>query len=201
MYIHGNYRGEKFDRNNDNFLDNPLTNQVNVMSRWQYLDAEKGWVSFINVRYMDDAKQTGEINFNPSEDKGGSNVWGGEIDTKRFDSSVKLGYVFPELPFQSFGFQFAYSNHEQDSYFGLKTYDIKHESIYSNLLFNSIIGDTRSKFTTGINFTYDTYDEFVNSINFSRNENSFGGFFEFAYDNLDNFSFTTGLRVDTHNLL
>ena len=201
LYIHGNYRGEKFDRNKDNFLDNPLTNQVNVMSRWQYLDTEKGWVSFINVRYMNDAKQTGEINFNPSLDKGGSDIWGGEIDTKRFDSSVKLGYVFPELPFQSFGFQFAYSNHEQDSYFGLKTYDIKHESIYSNLLFNSIIGDTRSKFTTGINFTYDTYDEFVNSINFSRNENSFGGFFEYAYDNLDNFSFTTGLRVDTHNLL
>ena len=201
LYIHGNYRGEKFDRNKDNFLDNPLTNQVNVMSRWQYLDAEKGWVSFINVRYMNDAKQTGEINFNPSLDKGGSDIWGGEIDTKRFDSSLKLGYVFPELPFQSFGFQFAYSNHEQDSYFGLKTYDIKHESIYSNLLFNSIIGDTRSKFTTGINFTYDTYDEFVNSINFSRNENSFGGFFEYAYDNLDNFSFTTGLRVDTHNLL
>ena len=201
LYIHGNYRGEKFDRNKDNFLDNPLTNQVNVMSRWQYLDAEKGWVSFINVRYMNDAKQTGEINFNPSLDKGGSDIWGGEIDTKRFDSSLKLGYVFPELPFQSFGFQFAYSNHEQDSYFGLKTYDIKHESIYSNLLFNSIIGDTRSKFTTGINFTYDIYDEFVNSINFSRNENSFGGFFEYAYDNLDNFSFTTGLRVDTHNLL
>jgi outer membrane receptor for ferrienterochelin and colicins len=201
LYIHGNYRGEKFDRNKDNFLDNPLTNQVNVMSRWQYLDTEKGWVSFINVRYMNDAKQTGEINFNPSLDKGGSDIWGGEIDTKRFDSSLKLGYVFPELPFQSFGFQFAYSNHEQDSYFGLKTYDIKHESIYSNLLFNSIIGDTRSKFTTGINFTYDIYDEFVNSINFSRNENSFGGFFEYAYDNLDNFSFTTGLRVDTHNLL
>ena len=201
LYIHGNYRGEKFDRNKDNFLDNPLTNQVNVMSRWQYLDAEKGWVSFINVRFMDDSKQTGEINFNPSIDRGRSDIWGGEIDTKRFDSSVKLGYVFPELPFQSFGFQFAYSNHEQDSYFGLKTYDILHESIYSNLLFNSIIGDTRSKFTTGVNFTYDTYNEFVNSNNFSRNENSFGGFFEYAFDNLDNFSFTTGLRVDTHNLL
>jgi len=201
LYIHGNYRGEKFDRNKDNFLDNPLTNQVNVMSRWQYLDAEKGWVSFINVRFMDDSKQTGEINFNPSLNRGGSDTWGGEIDTKRFDSSVKLGYVFPELPFQSFGFQFAYSNHEQDSYFGLKTYDILHESIYSNLLFNSIIGDTRSKFTTGVNFTYDIYNEFVNSNNFSRNENSFGGFFEYAFDNLDNFSFTTGLRVDTHNLL
>ena len=201
IYIHGNYRNTKFDRNKDGFLDNPLISQVNVMNRWQYLDAEKGWVSFINVRFMDDSKQTGQNNFDPLKDKGRSEVWGGEIDTKRFDSSLKLGYVFPQLPFQSFGFQFSYSNHDQDSYFGLKTYDINHQSVYSNLLFNSIIGDTRSKFTTGLNFTYDIYDEFVNSINFSRKEKSFGGFFEYAYDNLDNFSFTSGVRIDTHNLL
>ena len=201
IYIHGNYRNKKFDRNKDGFLDNPLISQVNVMNRWQYLDAEKGWVSFINVRFMDDSKQTGQNNFDPLIDKGSSEIWGGEIDTKRFDSSLKLGYVFPQLPFQSFGFQFSYSNHDQDSYFGLKTYDINHQSVYSNLLFNSIIGDTRSKFTTGLNFTYDIYDEFVNSINFSRKENSFGGFFEYAYDNSDNFSFTSGVRVDTHNLL
>jgi len=201
IYIHGNYRNKKFDRNKDGFLDNPLISQVNVMNRWQYLDAEKGWVSFINVRFMDDSKQTGQNNFDPLIDKGRSEVWGGEIDTKRFDSSLKLGYVFPQLPFQSFGFQFSYSNHDQDSYFGLKTYDINHQSVYSNLLFNSIIGDTRSKFTTGLNFTYDIYDEFVNSINFYRKEKSFGGFFEYAYDNLDNFSFTSGVRIDTHNLL
>jgi outer membrane receptor for ferrienterochelin and colicins len=201
IYIHGNYRNKKFDRNKDGFLDNPLISQVNVMNRWQYLDAEKGWVSFINVRFMDDSKQTGQNNFDPLVDKGRSEVWGGEIDTKRFDSSLKLGYVFPQLPFQSFGFQFSYSNHDQDSYFGLKTYDINHQSVYSNLLFNSIIGDTRSKFTTGLNFTYDIYDEFVNSINFSRKEKSFGGFFEYAYDNSDNFSFTSGVRIDTHNLL
>ena len=201
IYIHGNYRNTKFDRNKDGFLDNPLISQVNVMNRWQYLDAEKGWVSFINVRFMDDSKQTGQNNFDPLIDKGSSEIWGGEIDTKRFDSSLKLGYVFPQLPFQSFGFQFSYSNHDQDSYFGLKTYDINHQSVYSNLLFNSIIGDTRSKFTTGLNFTYDIYDEFVNSINFSRKEKSFGGFFEYAYDNSDNFSFTSGVRIDTHNLL
>ena len=201
IYIHGNYRNKKFDRNKDGFLDNPLISQVNVMNRWQYLDAEKGWVSFINVRFMDDSKQTGQNNFDPLVDKGRPEVWGGEIDTKRFDSSLKLGYVFPQLPFQSFGFQFSYSNHDQDSYFGLKTYDINHQSVYSNLLFNSIIGDTRSKFTTGLNFTYDIYDEFVNSINFSRKEKSFGGFFEYAYDNSDNFSFTSGVRIDTHNLL
>ena len=201
LYVHGNYRGEKFDRNKDNFLDNPLAEQINVMSRWQYTDAQKGWVSFINFRYLNDEKQTGEIDFNPDTDKGTTNAWGSEINTKRFETSAKVGYVFPELPFQSFGFQIAYSNHKQDSYFGLNIYDIKQQSVYSNLLFNSIIGDTRNKFKTGISFTYDKYDELVNTTNYDRKENSFGAFFEYAYDNLDDFSFTAGLRVDNHNLL
>ncbi len=201
LYIHGNYRGERFDRNNDNFLDNPLANQINVMNRWQYTDMEKGWVSFLNVRFLNDEKQTGQVTFNPATDRGTTNAWGSEIDTRRFDASAKVGYVFPELPFQSFGFQFAYSNHQQDSYFGLNAYDIQHESLYSTLLFNSIIGDTRNKFKTGVSFTHDNYEELVNTTIFSRNETSFGGFFEYAYDNLDNFSLTAGLRLDTHNLL
>ncbi|QMU66780.1 MAG: TonB-dependent receptor plug domain-containing protein [Flavobacteriaceae bacterium] len=201
FYIHGNYRGEKFDRNNDGFLDNPLMEQINIMNRWQYTDAEKGWVSFVNFRYMDDEKQTGETDFNPDVDRGTTTNWGSEINTKRFDFSSKLGYVFPELLFQSFGFQFAYSNHKQDSYFGLNSYNISHQSIYSNLLFNSIIEDTKNKFTTGISFIYDSYDELVNNSPYNRNENSVGAFFEYAYDNLDDFSFTAGLRIDTHNLL
>jgi outer membrane receptor for ferrienterochelin and colicins len=201
VYIHGNYRGEKFDKNNDNFLDMPLSNQINVMNRWQFTDAEKGWVSFINVRFLKDEKQTGEINFNPTLDKGTTNAWGSEIDTKRFETSAKLGYVFPELPFQSVGFQLAYSNHQQDSYFGLNVYDIGHESVYSNIIFNSIIGDTRNKFKTGISFTYDQFDELVNTTDFSRIENDFGAFFEYAFDNLDDFSLTAGLRIDSHNLL
>ena len=201
LYIHGNYRGERFDKNNDNFLDAPLANQINVMNRWQYTDAQNGWVSFLNVRFLNDEKQTGEINFNPETDKGTTNAWGSEIDTKRFETSAKIGYVFPELPYQSFGLQLAYSNHQQDSYFGLNVYDIKHESLYSNLLFNSIIGDTRNKFKTGINFTYDKFDELVNTTNYNRKENSIGAFFEYAFDNLEDFSLTAGIRVDTHNLL
>ena len=208
LYIHGNYRGEKFDNNNDNFLDAPLASQINVMSRWQYTDAQNGWVSFITARFLNDEKQTGALNFNPETDRISPNstiksneVWGSEIDTKRFETSLKLGYVFPELPFQSFGLQIAYSNHQQDSYFGINVYDIIHESLYSNLLFNSIIGDTRSKFKTGINFTHDSYNELINTSNYNRKENAIGAFFEYAFDNLEDFSLTAGIRIDRHNLL
>tara|TARA_R110000765_G_scaffold140030_1_gene240406 strand:- start:934 stop:3174 length:2241 start_codon:yes stop_codon:yes gene_type:complete len=201
LYIHGNMRAQKEDNNKDGFLDAPLGNQINVMKRWQYQDAEKGWVSFLNVRFLNDEKQVGQIDFNPNTDRFTTNAWGSEINTRRFDTSLKLGYVFPELPFQSFGFQTAYSLHKQDSYFGFRTYDINHESIFTSLLFNSIIGDTRNKFKTGISFAYDGYDEVVTATDYSREDSSVGAFIEYSYENLEKVSLTAGLRVDNHNRL
>lgn len=201
LYVHGNYRGEKFDKNKDSFLDAPLAKQINVMNRWQYVNNETGWVSFLTFRYMNDEKQTGQINFNPALDKGTMNAWGSEINTERVDVATKLGYVFPELPFQSMGLQLAYSKHDQASYFGLRNYNIAHESVYSNFIFSSIIGDTRHKFKAGASFTYDAYKELVAITKYNRDENTVGTFFEYAYDDNENFSLTAGLRLDHHNLI
>ncbi|MEP2278119.1 TonB-dependent receptor [Maribacter sp.] len=201
LYIHGNKRTQIEDDNEDGFLDAPLGEQLNVMNRWQYQDAEKGFVSFFNVRFLNDEKQVGQVDFDPDTDKFTTNAWGSEINTRRFDTSLKLGYVFPELPFQSLGFQTSYSYHKQDSYFGFRTYDINHESLYSNLIFNSIIGDTRNKFKTGITFAYDGYDEMVTATDYSRVDNSVGAFFEYSYENLEKVSLTAGIRVDNHNRL
>jgi outer membrane receptor for ferrienterochelin and colicins len=201
LFVHGNTRVSKNDMNDDGFLDNPLAKQINVLNRWQYTNAEKGWVSFINFRYMNDRKQTGELDFDPDRDKGTTNNWGSEINTERFDVSTKIGYVFPEMPYQSIGFQNALNSHDQDSYFGLNQYNIKQKSYYSNLIFNSIIDNTMHKFATGLNFTYDQYDEFFNANDYSRIDNSAGAFFEYTYDNADNFSLVLGGRVDNHNRL
>lgn len=201
LFVHGNTRVSKNDMNNDGFLDNPLAKQINVLNRWQYTDAQKGWVSFINFRYMNDKKQTGELNFEPNRDKLTTNYWGSEINTERFDISTKIGYVFPDMPFQSIGFQNAFNSHNQESYFGLNQYNIKQKSYYSNLIFNSIIDNTMHKFATGLNFTYDNYDEFVNVVDYSRTDNSVGAFFEYTYDNSNNFSVVLGGRIDNHNRL
>lgn len=201
IYIHGNIRDMKIDENEDNFLDAPLTNQINIMNRWQYTNTEKGWISFINVRYLTDNKQSGELDFNPNLHKKTTDFWGSEIKTDRFETSAKLGYVFPDLPYKTFGLQLAYSNHKQTSYFGLKDYNIKQRSMYANLLYNTIISDTRNKIVTGLNTTYDDVDELVLNNIYLRNEKSVGTFFEYNYDNLQNLNLSAGIRVDFHNLL
>ncbi len=205
LFVHGNSRLSKNDMNDDGFLDNPLATQINVLNRWQYTNAEKGWVSFINARFMNDEKQAGQVDFSPRVDKGGNRYWGSEINTRRLDLSAKLGYVFPDMPYQSIGFQNAFNTHDQNSYFGLNQYDIRQTSYYSNLIFNSIISNTMNKFAAGLNFTYDDYNEFVGVTNIERNfdriDNSVGAFFEYTYDNSDNLSFIAGARVDNHNRL
>ncbi|MCK8142024.1 TonB-dependent receptor [Flavobacterium sp. I-SCBP12n] len=201
LFLHGNARVSKMDKNKDGFLDNPLAKQINVLNRYQYYDEEKGLVSFINFRYMNDKKQTGQLDFNTNKDKGTTNFWGSEINTERLDISTKIGYVFKDMPYQSIGFQNAFNIHDQNSYFGLNQYNIKQSSYYSNLIFNSIISNTMNKFATGLNFTYDKYQEFVNINDYSRADTSIGAFFEYTYDNADNFSLILGGRIDNHNRL
>lgn len=201
LYLHGSTQNKKHDVNGDNFMDMPMYDQINIMNRWQYTNPEKGVVSFINLKYLNDGKQTGEVNFNPDTDKGTTNAWGSEIDTERFEVSAKLGYVNPEVPYKSIGVQTAFSRHDQDSYFGLNIYDIVHNSLYANAIYNTLIGDSRHKVKTGISYTYDQYDELVNTDEYSRTESSVGAFFEYNYDNLDRLNLTAGVRVDQHNLL
>lgn len=200
-YVHLNQRTQKFDKNADQFLDVPISKQINILNRWQYTDASKGWVGFASLRFLDDSKQTGSTSFDPKAHKNTMSFWGSEIETQRLDASVKIGYVFPKTTYKSFGFQAAYSNHDQDSYFGLRSYEIEHKSFFTNLLFNSIISNTKNKFKTGINFSFDEYNEQVDFIDYQRRDEVVGAFFEYSYDSLDKLSLTAGIRIDSHNRL
>ena len=199
LFVHFNQVSEKIDKNKDGFLDLPLSEQVNILSRFQYFDTEKGWVSFFNIRFLQDDKIFGQVNFLPKLHKNRTSIWGSEIMTNRYESSLKIGYVFPDLPYQSFGMQLAYSDHTQESYFGLRTYNINHKSGFANLLFNSILGNTLHKFKAGIQFAYDAYDELIENQTSNRIDRSVGAFFEYSYDSLERLNMVLGFRFDHHN--
>ena len=56
-FIHYNDRKRANDKNGDKFLDKPIQDQLNLLSKWQYTDATNGIVSFLNIRYLDDNKK------------------------------------------------------------------------------------------------------------------------------------------------
>lgn len=200
VLLHGNTRNIKNDMNDDGFLDNPLGKQVNILNRWQYNNVEKGIVSFLNIKYFKDEKTGGTYN----QDMLSPLTWTSNVNTDKVELSHKIGYLFPDMPFQSIGFQQAFQYNKMNSQFGSNSHQINHKSYFSNLLFNSIINNTKHKFITGINFNYDSYQENL-LVNFSKNydriDTSIGSFFEYAFDNLNNFSFVLGARADNHNRL
>ncbi|HIP49684.1 MAG TPA: TonB-dependent receptor [Lutibacter sp.] len=199
IYAHVNMRKTKIDANEDGFLDSPLAQQINILNRWKYYDGKEGWHTSLILRYLNDEKQAGQTDFNPDLHKDGTTFWGSEIKTKRYESYFKLGKVNPDIPYQSFGYQAAYSYHNQDSYFGLNKYDITHSSFYTNALFQSILSNTYHQFKTGISYTYDNYQENLTNKTYSRTDQTIGGFFEYNFDNEDKLSINAGLRADYHN--
>jgi outer membrane receptor for ferrienterochelin and colicin len=208
LYVHGNQRQRSVDRNNDGFLDTPIAKQINILNRWQYTDTELGLVSFINARILRDRKVSGQRDFRSDLAQASQNSWGSLIDTDRADFSAKLGYVNPDVTWQTMGIQGAWSLHDQKSTFGLRPYDIEHQSAYLTFLYNSIIGDTRHKIKFGLNGTYDQYNERLaldalgsNNQVFSRTERGLGLFTEYAYNDMDKLGVTLGFRIDQHNLL
>ena len=88
------------------------------MSRWNYSDS-KGVEGQFGVRVLFDNKIGGQTSFDPAKHKLTTDFYGLGIETKRYEAYGKIGYVFPEKRYKSFGLQLSTFKHEQDSYFGL----------------------------------------------------------------------------------
>ncbi len=187
----------KTDNNNDGFLDIPLGRQFNLINRWKYLDA-KGVIAQLSIKVLDDHRRAGQMDFDPSADKFTTNHYGAGTDIQQYIATGKIGYVFPQKKYKSIGFIFSSGDYNGHSYFGLTRYDSKQNSVYANLIYQSIIGTTANKFRTGISFSDEYYHENLNTSVYGRTEAVPGIFFEYNFTG-KNFSAIAGIRVDHHN--
>lgn len=198
LLTHANGVAVKNDLNKDGFLDLPIGRQFNIINRWRYADT-KGVFAQFAIKALNDHRQAGETDFNPSTDKLTTNKYGVGIDVQQYAFTGKLGYVFPQQKYKSIGFIFSANTYNNNSYYGLTKYDGKQNSIYANLIYQSIIGTTAHKFRTGLSFANDNYNETYNSSNFKRKEIVPGSFFEYTYTANEKFTAIAGLRLDYHN--
>jgi outer membrane receptor for ferrienterochelin and colicins len=189
----------RVDFNKDGFRDLPTGNLFSGVNTWSF-DNEKGMMMEFGIKYMKDKKTGGQVSYNSSTDKFTTNNYGLEINTTRSEIFGKIGYVFPEKIHKSIGLQLSAFDHLQDSYFGFTTYKGKQQNFYSNLIYQSIIGNTKNKFRTGISFVNDSYNEDFNTINYNRREVVPGAFFEYTFSPSDKFDLVAGIRGD-HNSL
>ncbi|MBI5856841.1 MAG: carboxypeptidase-like regulatory domain-containing protein [Sphingobacteriales bacterium] len=200
LLLHDNFLTRtNVDFNKDGFRDMTTGNLFSAVSRWKYDDG-KGWAAQLGIKLLTDQRTGGEIDFDPGKDKLSTVNYGLGINTTRFETFGKLGYVFPEKKYKSIGLQLSVFSHRQDSYFGTTVYDGKQNNFYANLIYQSIIGTTAHKFRTGLSFLSDTYNELFRTTRYQRTENIPGTFFEYTFTPVEKFSVVAGIRADYNSL-
>jgi len=198
--LHGNGTFGNTDMNHDGFLDRPKGTQINAGYLLNYNDLEKsGFGSHFGINFVKDNRTAGQTAFDKNTDQDKQPAYGVGIDISRFQVWNKTGYVFKGKPYQSLGWMNQYVYHQQDSFFGLRNYYGKQQTYYSNLIFESIIGNTNHKYKAGASFMYDGYDETYLTDHFKRNEIVPGVFVEYTLTGLK-YTLVAGARADFHNL-
>jgi len=200
LLLHGDFLNDRtIDFNGDRYRDLPTGSLWSGIHRWKFEDG-KGWIVQFGIKGLTDRKTGGRVEFDPADHKGTTTYYGLGMATDRFEAFSKTGYVFPAKKYKSIGLQLSAFQHRQSSYFGLTTYEGQQQNLYGNLLYQSIISDTRHKFRTGLSFVADRYREQFNALAFKRNENVGGAFFEYTWEPKEAFTLVAGMRIDHNNL-
>ncbi|GHB78548.1 TonB-dependent receptor [Persicitalea jodogahamensis] len=202
LLTHASTLRNRVDNNGDGFLDLPLYTQFNGVQRWKY-QSEKLMTQF-GVKVLHEDRTGGQVNFDPEQrtkpGPNGSPLYGFGAKINRLELFTKTAKLFPDQPYKGLGLVLNASVHDQQSYFGFTPYDGRQQTLYGNLIYQSIIGNTNHSYKTGVSYMLDDYNERYRDTTMLRTESVPGAFFEYTYNNLDKFILVAGSRVDFHNL-
>jgi len=193
--VHGSTMQNKIDRNKDGFMDIPLNRQVNIFNRWKYNPEGNFRIQF-GFSVMDELRKGGQLDFDYEQDKGTINAYGINVNSRKYSGFGKVGVIFPDKHYQSIGFQMSATTFKQEGHFGLDRYTGGQNSVYANLIYQSIIGNTNHMISMGGSFQYDDYQETLNATPFNRTEAVPGIFGQYTYTSPQKFNGIAGLRVD-----
>lgn len=195
LLLHTAIRPFEMDKNNDSFLDNPIGSNLMALNRWQFHN-KKGWEGQFGIKsvYLDNkAGQSGKFLENHQQ------PYEVDMTTERLEIWSKTGHVFKDKPYQSIGLQVSGIVHKQEFGFGNRKYNGRENTLYGNLIFQSIIGNTNHKYKIGASYMLDYFRENLDQQEYNRNEHIPGVFVEYSFNSGDKFALVAGLRTDRHN--
>jgi len=196
LLTHGSTMQTIIDKNNDNFYDLPKYTQANFVNRWKY-ESDK-MVAQFGIKYLYDTRLGGQINKNPlSLDK---LIYRFSNTTNRAEFFSKTAKLYQSKPYRGLGLIVNGVIHDSKSQFGFRPYNGKQQTLYGNLIYQDIFGNTNHSYKAGLSFLYDNYDEKFADLIYKREEIVKGGFFEYTYKNLEKLTAVAGSRIDFHNL-
>ncbi len=196
--VHGDYFDAAIDRNEDNFMDLPRSRQFNVLNRYKYRGDR--WVGQLGVQALVDEKAGGQVGFDFGESAANSTNYGYSSLTRRFELFGKIGLLFPEKPYEGWGFIYTLAHMDVNQGYGRNPYSGDQDYGHVNVIYQNILGNSFHQYKTGVSFQYDAYQEALSDSAFSRIEKVPGIYYEYSYLPSDRLSLVLGQRVDFHNL-
>ncbi|RAJ99915.1 TonB-dependent receptor-like protein [Larkinella arboricola] len=191
---HASTLQNRIDQNGDNFLDLPLYNQYNGMVRAKY--GTERFMTQFGVRALYEDRTGGQA----TENRSSSPTYRFTNTTKRLEAFSKTARLYPEKPYRGLGLILNAVHHEQNSAFGFTPYDGRQQTLYGNLIYQSIIDNTNHSFKVGASYLLDDYREKYRDTLMTRTESVPGVFGEYTYKYLDKLTLVAGARLDFHNL-
>jgi len=199
LLFHSGNNSTELDHNSDGFLDMPLSQQYIVFNRWDYFN-KKGFSWRFGAKYLYEDRLGGQTGFDRSAPLSENGRFGIGIDTRRVEAFSKFGYVMPNKPSQSIALITNFSNHSQNSFYGLNEYDAMQNSIYANLIFQTDIKNPKHTLSSGIDFRNDDYDESLNQAILDKTETGAGLYSQYTFKPNKKLTTLAGIRADYNSI-
>lgn len=197
----------RVDRNNDSFLDAPLTTRYMFYNKWKYglREDDKTNLTFA-VKYLGEKRVGGQTNFDYDKDLGSNTVYGQTVNLQNGDAYARWGQkIGSETQMKIFA---SGSYFNQESYYGTTKYNAKQRDGYFNALYEFPVFD-KSYLRFGTSYKYQKIDEDIKFLqptdktyagSYEKQESIPGVFSEASFEFPKmNTAVIAGLRLDFHN--
>lgn len=181
--------GNKVDHNHDNFTDVTLQDRISIFQKWNFQRNENRLFSLAG-RFLYEDRWGGEMNWTKA-DRGGDEIYGESIYTKRFELLGNYQLPVKEKMF----FAFSLTSHNQDSRYGTTSYIAQQNIAFSQLTWDKKINNHDLLFGAALRYTY--YDDNTPAT-FAVPENTYlpGVFVQDEIKFAQKHSFLLGMRYD-----
>ncbi|MBL7794249.1 MAG: TonB-dependent receptor [Saprospiraceae bacterium] len=196
---------QRIDRDNDDFLDMPLTRRLSFFNQWDYKqEGERGLAARIGLRYVDEQRTGGQQQYRRDKDQGSHTVYGQTVDIRQPEFYTKTSYLFNANSRVTLLASAQY--HKQSSYFGATSYDAEQMMAYANVQYEHTWA-AKHDLKAGASYRYLHNEENIdfNGLPLGRTYDGqynrrdlIPGVFAEQYFDFAPFSIIAGMRLDHH---
>jgi len=191
------------DGNGDGFMDMPKVQQVDVLNRWTY--KSNRYIMQALVKALKEERNSGQTEQSHHSVKSftsDNQSYRINIETERVEGFIKNAYIFDEVHNSNIALVLSGSYHKMNSLYGIRTYDVKENNAYSQLMFETEFTPSHS-ISVGLSYNHDGFYEswmLLPELKKAPDENIGGAYAQYTFNLDEKLVLMAGFRGDYSDL-